>query len=293
MNIRDLQYLVAVYDCGNFSRAAVQCNVSQPTLSGQIKKLEKELRGELMERTTRRVFFTHLGEEVVKKARGILLAADQIKNLVDHANGPFVGDFHLGLIPTVGPFLLPTIMPEISKQFSRMNLYLYELQTKDLVEGLNKGRLDAIIVAKLDWEYQFSEQPLYREKMKLAVNSDDPLARRVRPVSLSALEGRSVLMLEDGHCLRDQALGVCFSAGAHEDARFRATSMDTLLHMVGNGIGMTLVPEMACSDKAGVSYLSFTKPQPSRDIVMLTRPKSPRAQALETIANLISDTVNR
>ena len=292
MNIRDLQYLVAVYDCGNFSRAAVQCNVSQPTLSGQLKKLEKELGGELMERTTRRVFFTNLGEQVVKKARGILLSTDQIKHLVDRSDGPLVGDFHLGLIPTVGPFLLPAIMPEISKQFSRMNLFLYELQTRELLDGLNKGKLDAVIVAKLDWDYQFSEQHLYIEKIMLAVNSDDPLARRVRPVNMSALEGKSVLMLEDGHCLRDQALGVCCSAGAHEDVRFRATSMDTLLHMVGNGIGMTLVPEMACSKKPGVRYLKLSKPQPSRDVVMLTRHKSSRASALQTIASLISEIVS-
>lgn len=291
MNIRDLQYLVAVYDCGNFSKAAVQCFVSQPTLSGQLKKLEQELGGELMERTTRRVFFTHLGEQVVKKAREVLLTVGQIKDLGDQASGPFVGDFHLGLIPTIGPYLLPMLMPAISRQFPQLKLFLYELQTDELLDSLVKGKLDGAVAAKLDWGQPLTEKFLYREEMKLAVSSKDVLASRTRPVSLSVLEGRAVLMLEDGHCLRDQALGYCFSAGAKEDSRFQATSMDTLLHMVASGTGMTLVPELACMEKAGVHYLSFNRPPPSRDIVMLTRNKSSRIAAVQAISGLITEMV--
>lgn len=293
MNIRDLQYLVAVHDLNNFSKAAEKCFVSQPTLSGQLKKLEEELGAPLMERSTRQVLFTPLGESIVVKAREVLLSVDHIKELAKQSDDPLAGDFHIGLIPTVGPFLLPLVMPTLSAEFPRMNLYLYELQTDRLIEKLLKGELDAAVLAKLDWDHPVQEAGLYRENMYLAIANNDAIAKRSKPVEHTVLEDRSVLMLEDGHCLRDQALGVCFSAGAKEDHRFQATSIDTLLHMVATGAGMTLVPELACSPKVpGVEFLKFAEPQPSRDIVMLTRNNSARTQAIEKVADVIANTVD-
>ena len=165
--------------------------------------------------------------------------------------------------------------------------------THELTQKLIKGELDAVILAKLDTNASFYEVPLYQENMKLAVCEQDEMAKCETAVGLHVLEERSVLMLEDGHCLRDQALSVCKSAGAHEDTRFKATSMDTLLHMVANGSGMTLVPELA-SNKAteGVRYLNFVEPQPSREIVMLMRKQSARKPALEVFANRITDLIN-
>lgn len=292
MNIRDLQYLVAVHDLNNFSKAAERCFVSQPTLSGQLKKLEEELGAPLMERSTRQVLFTQLGEQVVEQARGVLMSVDHIRDLARQSDDIMAGDLHLGLIPTVGPFLLPLIMAEINRQFPKLDLYLYELQTDKLIDRLLKGELDAAVLAKLEWSYPVKETTLYEECMQLAVSSDDALAAQAHPVKKEVLEGRSVLMLEDGHCLRDQAMGVCFAAGANEDQRFQATSMDTLLHMVGTGVGMTLIPELACDDKvSGVTYIPFVDPQPSREIVMLHRTKSARAPALEKLAELISSCV--
>lgn len=292
MNIRDLQYLIAVHDLKNFSKAAEQCFVSQPTLSGQLKKLEQELGASLIERSTRQVLFTQLGEQVVEQAREILLSVQHIRDLATHSKDPMTGDLHLGLIPTVGPFLLPKIMQAISDQYPALNLYLYELQTEILIERLQKGELDAAILAKLEWEHSLPEMPIYSEQMKLAVAKNDPIAELNQPVDRDVLNGRRVLMLEDGHCLRDQAMGVCFAAGAKEDQRFKATSLDTLLHMVASGAGITLVPELACNEQlSGVRYLSFGAQPPCRDIVLLHRPKSSRLESLEKLVKLISECV--
>ena len=290
MNIRDLKYLVAVHDLNNFSKAAERCFVSQPTLSGQLKKMEGELGAALIERSTRQVLFTDLGEKVVVMAREILLTVDNIRTTAKASNDPMHGDFHIGLIPTIGPFLLPLLVPVLNREFPHAKLFLYELQTDALIAKLLKGELDVGILAKRDWNHPVQEIPLYQEPMRLAVNDKDRLVAENATIDMSVLEGRSVLMLEDGHCLREQALGFCFSAGAREDKRFKATSMDTLLHMVASGAGATLIPELASKNKVqGVTYLSFDDPQPSRDIVMLMRNHSARKSALETIAQSISN----
>lgn len=292
MNIRDLQYLIAVHDLKNFSKAAERCFVSQPTLSGQLKKLEQELGSVLMERSTRKVIFTQLGEEVVAKARETLFSVDQIKSLAKQHQDPLSGDFHIGLIPTVGPYLLPLIMSMLNKEFPKVNFYLYELQTEKLIVKLLVGKLDIGILAKLDWDYPLIEYPLYKEKFKLAVSQDDPIAAGPNKVDQAVLDGRAVLMLEDGHCLRDQALGVCFSSGAKEDQRYQATSMDTLLHMVAAGAGMTLVPELVCQQPmTNVTYLDFKKPAPDREIILVSRKNSVRLDLIKKIESLISQQV--
>lgn len=293
MNIRDLQYLVAVHETNNFSKAAEKCFVSQPTLSGQLKKLEETLGATLMERSTRQVLFTQLGEKIVEQARGILMTVEHISDLARQSDDPLAGDYHIGLIPTVAPFLLPLVMPAISAVFPKMNLFLHELQTEVLINKLLKGDIDAAILAKLDWDYPVQEFPLYDESFNLALSENDPIATRGQPVSQTVLEDRSVFMLEDGHCLRDQALGVCFLAGAQEDPRFKATSMDTLLHMVATGAGMTLIPELACQkDIAGISYVPFVEPKPGRSIVMLVRNNSARLKALEKMCGTITDAIS-
>ncbi|NNC99161.1 MAG: DNA-binding transcriptional regulator OxyR [Gammaproteobacteria bacterium] len=292
MNIRDLQYLVAVYELQSFSKAADRCYVSQPTLSGQLKKLEEGLGVTLIERSTRRVLFTPVGEKVVEQARHVLSTVEQIKTLAREDDDPMAGDFHIGLIPTIGPFLLPEIIPDLSVNYPDLKLFLYELQTATLIDKLARGELDAAILARLDWDYPIQEIPLYQEQFKLAVSTTDPLARLPGPVPLSALDGRSVLMLEDGHCLRDQALGVCFSAGATEDNRFQATSMSTLLQMVAIGAGITLIPELASKKPvSGVSYLSFAEPAPSREVILASRRSNVRELTVSGVATQISATV--
>jgi len=262
--------------------------VSQPTLSGQLKKLEEELGSSLIERSTRQVLFTPLGNEVVTEAREVLQVVDRIRRMAKERDSPMVGDFHIGLIPTVGPFLLPIIMPELSAAYPDSKLFLYEHKTDVLLEKLIKGELDAIVLAKSDWSLPVLERTLYSERIRLAASSTDPLINDNREVSLVALQGRSLLLLEDGHCLRDEALSVCSYAGADEDKRFQATSIDTLLHMVATGTGLALVPELASlAPKPKVEFLSFCDPAPSREIVMLMRKNSSRATALNNIADVV------
>lgn len=267
--------------------------MSQPTLSGQLKKLEGELNAPLMERTTRQVLFTALGEQIVSLAREVLLTVDNIRATAKANEKPMVGDFHIGLIPTIGPFLLPLVMPVFSQHFPDAKLYLHELQTETLLDKLSRGEIDAAILAKADARSSLHEIPLYRESMKLAVCDDGPLSNKRRTVDLSILNNRSVLMLDDSHCLRQQVLDICSAAGAHEDNRFQATSLDTLLHMVATGYGLTLVPDLASRrSMQGVSYIPFDYPQPSREIVMLLREHTVRKPELGSIASCITDTVN-
>lgn len=295
MNIRDLQYLIAVHEFGSFSKAADACFVSQPTLSGQLKKLEESLGAKLMERTTRHILFTPIGEQVVEKAKEVMVSVDAIKRVAQQADDPMAGDFHLGIIPTIGPYLLPVIIKQLSSTFPQANFYLHELQTHDLIEKLQSGKLDAGILAKLDWDIPLREWHLYQEKFLLAVGENHNISAQLdskTSINKQFLKGKCLLMLEDGHCLRDQALGVCFAAGADEDARFKATSMDTLIHMVATGSGITLVPELAAARKhTDIRYLEFDDPAPSREVVIITREKSVRTAAIESIANLISQLV--
>lgn len=293
MNIRDFEYLVAVHDLLNFSKAAERCCVSQPTLSGQLKKLEDELGTPLVERSTRQVMFTSVGEQVVAHARHMLQLVEEIRLTARQSLDPMQGEFRIGLIPTVGPFLLPFVMPLLNTQFPSAQIYLYERQTDALIEGLMRGELDAVIAARLDWTHPVVEMSLYTESMKLAVPSSDSLATSTRPLNRSVLNGRPVLMLEDGHCLRGQALGVCFAAGAEEDRRFQATSLDTLLHMVASGIGITLVPALAAHNiPSNLRMLEFEAPEPSREVVMLVRRTTAKSAALEVIANTIKSAVS-
>ena len=290
MKIRDLQYLVAVYDLKSFSKAAQACFVSQPTLSGQLRKLEQELGVVLMERSTRKVLFTEVGERVVSEARDMLAGVERIKSLVTEFDDPLVGEFHLGLIPTVGPFLLPLITADLQQQFPAMRLFLHELQTEALIEQLLAGNIDAGIVAKLDWDYPLVEWTLFNEPLVLAVPEKHHLARAKSPVSRTVLDGQTLLMLEDGHCLRDQALGICFAENANEDEQYQATSMNTLLHMIAAGHGMTLVPALATNQPLeGVSYHRFKASEPKREIILVGRKQGARLAGLEKIARFIHE----
>ena len=292
MNIRDLQYLVAVHDLNNFSKAAERCYVSQPTLSGQLKKLEEELGATLIERSTRQVLFTQLGEKIVDQARQLLATADNIRSLVSANDDPMAGEFHIGLTPTIGPYLLPLVMPSISDQFPQAKLYLYELQSDALLKKLSRGEIDAAVVTKKSWSSPVREIELFSESMRLAVSAQDKVEQLENSVALSVLQDRLMLMLDDGHCLREHTLGICSQAGAREDTRFKATSMDTLLHMVANGVGMTLVPEIACQKEVeGVQFFEFEPPQPKRDVVMLVRNNSARFETMKVFAKAIKNQI--
>lgn len=201
MNIRDLEYLVSLAEHRHFRRAADACHVSQPTLSGQIRKLEDELGVMLLERTSRKVLFTQAGLLLVDQARTVLREVKVLKEMASQQGETMSGPLHIGLIPTVGPYLLPQIVPMLHQTFPKLEMYLHEAQTQQLLAQLDSGQLDCAIMALVKETEAFIEVPLFDEPMKLAVYSDHPWHQRER-VPMSELAGEKLLMLQDGHCLR-------------------------------------------------------------------------------------------
>jgi LysR family hydrogen peroxide-inducible transcriptional activator len=294
INLRDLEYLVAVDEERHFHRAAERCFVSQPTLSGQLKKLEERLGVQLIERSTRQVVMTDVGRAVVEQARRVLSAARGIEDIAQSFHDPMAGELQLGLIPTLAPYLLPQIMPALKKRFPRLKLWLHEQQTAVLLERLRNAELDLLILALPVDTDEFPEIDLFREPFWLALPKGDPLAKR-RQASLSDINARELMLLEEGHCLREHALDVCLTAGASEYAAFHATSLETLRHMVGEGMGITLMPQLSLPKRLTkgdpVQYLPFPEPPPSRRIGMLYRKGSYREETFRALADTICETV--
>ena len=293
MNLRDLRYLVAVAELRHFGRAAEACYVSQPTLSAQIKKLESFLGVQLIERSNRRVMLTPIGEEVAQRARYILSAADDIVQVARSARDPMAGDLRLGLIPTVAPYLLPHLVPALREALPRLHPLLYEEQTAQCLERLRNGSLDAVVLAvPVEGADGFAQAHLYDEPFLLASpRGQEP--GRAALASLERLSEARVLLLEEGHCLRDQALEVCKLVGASEEREFRATSLETLRQMVAAGAGITLLPELAARSSAGIANAGaitvqrFELPEPSRHIALLWRKGSARESTMQAIAEQV------
>lgn len=292
MNIRDLEYLVALAEHKHFRRAADACHVSQPTLSGQIRKLEDELGIILLERTSRKVLFTQSGLLLVDQAKTVLREVKLLKEMASNQGKEMTGPLHVGVIPTIGPYLMPHIVPALQNAFPDLELFLYEAQTHQLLEQLETGRLDCAIVASVRETEPFIEVSLFKERMLLAVAENHPWAKE-QTIPMSMLKDHEMLMLDDGHCLRNQALGYCFTAGAKENSHFQATSLETLRNMVAANAGMTLMPELAVlseGERGGVKYLPC-QPEPSRDVILVYRPGSPLRTRYERIAEAIANSV--
>jgi LysR family hydrogen peroxide-inducible transcriptional activator len=274
MNLRDLRYLVALADLKHFGQAAEASFVSQPTLSTQIKKLEEELGVPLIERNPRNVLLTDVGEAVVARARLMLREADEIKNIARRAKDPASGAVKIGIFPTLGPYLLPHVVPQIVAKFPKLELMLFEEKTEIILKKLHDGELDAGILALPIHDDTLHCEFLFEEPFVLAVPATHRMAKQ-KKVKLSDLAEERLLLLDDGHCLRDQALEVCQIAGAVERSGFRATSLETLRHMVSANVGMTLLPALAVRPPApataNVVLIPFADPQPHRRIAMVWR----------------------
>ncbi len=288
VTLRELEYLVALHEHQHFGRAAAACFVSQPTLSGQFRKLEDQLGLQLVERNRHQVVVTPAGEQLAERARKILAEANDFHQFAESLQDPLSGDFHLGLVPTLAPYLLARIMAPLSSELPKLSFLLHEEQTAKLLDQLDNAELDMLI---LPWKSEmeaFDHFELFDEPLLLATREGDPITKRKKP-TLAVLEDRLVLTLEDGHCLRDDAMSYCFSAGAREDQRFRATSLETLRFMVASGIGITLMPALAVDparDK-GIAYRHFREPEPSRKIVALVRQGFPRMTCVRAIVKLV------
>src|SRR5688500_16907401 len=277
MNLRDLRYLVALADHRHFGRAADASFVSQPTLSTQIRKLEEELGVSLVERAPRKVMLTPIGRDIAERARRIVAEADQLKEAARRSQDPEAGTVRLGLFPTLGPYLLPHVVPRIRERFPRLELLLVEEKSDAILARLREGRLDAGLLALPVHDDQLHVEFLFEESFLLAVSEHHPLAKRVS-LSLQELGQQRLLLLEDGHCLRDQALDVCQLAGAHEMTGFQATSLETLRQMVAANVGVTLLPTLATKPPVArseaIHLLGFSDSHPSRRIAMVWRRSS-------------------
>jgi LysR family hydrogen peroxide-inducible transcriptional activator len=286
MNLRDLRYLVALADERHFGRAAERCFVSQPTLSAQIRKLEEYLGVSLVERQPKRVSLTETGEKIVARARRVLLEADAIVEVAKTERDPLAGPLRLALIPTVGPYLLPHVVGPLRRAVPRLKLLLYEHQTAPLLEKLRAGELDLGVLALPVPADGLETAPLYDEPFTLAVPASHPLAERER-VRIEDLKGETLLLLEDGHCLRDQALEVCSRIRVAEEQDYRATSLETLRQMVAAGHGITLLPELAAASPVGAArglrIKPFIKPAPVRTIGAVWRKSTTRGKAIEAV----------
>lgn len=287
MKLKDLTYLVAVATHQHFGKAAEACFVSQPALSMQIMKLEESLGVQLLERSNKSVQLTDHGHAIVERARLILSQVDDVKAIANAAKDPFSGEFRLGIFPTLAPYLLPHIMPTLKKHYPKMAFYLIEEKTPTLIEQLKAGDLHAAILATPVTEPSFTHHFLFEEPFLLATHKHHELAK-LKSLKPQHLDEANLLLLDEGHCLRDQALAVCHRIHATENQHFRATSLETLRHMVGAGVGMTLMPKLACLPHKELAYLPFANNAPHRRIALFSRKNSAKVVVLKDLAAKIS-----
>jgi len=287
MNFRSLQYLVKLAELKHFSKAAEACFVSQPTLSTQIRKLEEELGVSLVERAPRHVMLTPIGEDIAHRAQHVLRDIENIKTAARRSKNPATGTIKLGIFPTLAPYLLPHVIPEIRKNFPELKLQLAEEKTEDILNMLDQGRLDAGLLALPVDDPGLDMEVLFEEPFVTAMPANHPLSDK-KTICIKDLEGQELLLLEEGHCLRQHALAVCKLAGAHERVDFHATSMETLRQMVATNAGVTLMPVLAVKPPIpktdNISLRPFSPPVPSRTIVLVWRSSSPLGPFLRQLA---------
>lgn len=288
-SLRQLQYVVAVAELLSFRRAAERCRVSQPALSAQLAQLEDVIGVQLFERDRRRVIVTAPGKELVARARLVLRAADDLVEAARNATDPLGGTLRIGVIPTISPYLLPRVAPALRKDYPRLALLWIEDKTDVLVESLDQGMLDAAVLAleadigELEWE------ELARDPFVLVTAAEDQLGQKGTPVTLAELRDRSVLLLDDGHCFREQALAFCTTAKTRE-LEFRATSLSTLAQMVAGGAGVTLLPALSLPTEARRADLRtrpLAAPVPYRTLALAWRRGSPLAEPLRQVATTL------
>jgi LysR family hydrogen peroxide-inducible transcriptional activator len=290
IKLKDLRYLVAVADTGHFGQAAERCFISQPTLSAQLKKLEEYLGVQLIERQSRGATLTQAGAQIVARARLILSASDEVVTIAQTYRDPLSGRLRVAMIPTVGPYVLPQVAPAVRRQMPRLDLLLFEYQTAAILEKLHSGDIDVGVLALPVDDEGLASRRLYDEDFNVALPANHRLAKQAT-IRLADLENESLLLLEEGHCLRDQALEVCGRISIHERQDFRATSLETLRQMVAAGAGVTLMPELASrgayGNARGVAIRPLVRPTPHRQIGAVWRKSSARLAAIQAFCDIL------
>ncbi len=290
MNIRDLTYIIAVDKYRAFGKAAENCYVSQPTLSGQIKKLELELGVTLFERSNKSVHTTQTGKEIVRLARNIIDQTEQIKSVADQAQDGLSGHVELGIIPTIAPYIIPFFVDKMNTEFPQLSAAYQENLTDNLNALLLNGELDAAIMATEPEDDKLASLPLYNEPFWLVVPKMHPLAK-VKTLAMSDIPIDEVLLLTEGHCFRDQALSICRGPTRLLRQSIRATSLETLLNMVGAQQGLTLMPALAVGDRLlgrmDVKACPITGRGTARQVNLTYRKSFPRKHLIQALAKLI------
>jgi len=288
-SLRQLQYIVAVADLGGFGRAAARCHVSQPSLSAQIALAERALGVRVFERDRRVVRLSSAGGALVDRARQVLMAARDLAETARHQADPLRGTVRIGVLPTVCPYLLPEITPALRDAFPNLAIQWTEDKTTSIVSRIGEGTLDGGIVALDPRVSGLESMEIDRDPFVLAAAPGHPLVRSKRPIAPEELDGAEVLLLEDGHCLRDQALAICANAGATE-AGYRATSLATLVQMVGASSGVTLLPSLAVpveNRRGQLVTRPFVRPVPGRTLALVWRRGSARQATLESVGRTL------
>jgi len=290
LSLRDVEYLVAVADHGHFGRAAEACRVSQPSLSAGVRKVEEAIGVRVFERTSRKVMPTGIGEEIVRRARAVLAAAARMMDAGTESSAPLSGAFALGAIATVGPYLFPRALAPLRNAYSELVLSIEEGLTEHLLTRLREGALDAVVLSPPVDDHGLDLIPLYREPFRLAVESSSPLAT-AQAVTLSDLDPAGAVLLEEGHCLRDQALSLCTAGGNRP--RHTAMSLETLKAMVAAGAGFSLVPAGAVpgdSDHGGlVRYRTLPDDRVGRTVALAYRRSRDRVDDVQHMAAVLRD----
>src|SRR3984957_7542885 len=295
LTLRQLRYLEALAQHRHFGRAAGACAVTQPALSMQIRELEKQLEIELVERRPGEVTLTEIGIEVAQRGERVLAAARDIVDFAHHRGRVLSGRLKLGIIPTLGPYLLPKVLPALQSRYPDLTVELRETQTRILMEELAGGDLDLVMLALPVADAEIETIRLFDDPFLLAVPADDPLPENAR-VSANEIDQQRLMLLEEGHCLRDQALAYC-AAPRHElPLSLGATSLTTVMQMVANGYGVTLVPEVAIDVEVRderVKLLRFTVPEPGRTIGLAWRRTSPRKADFITLGQIAVEALQK
>lgn len=289
-SLRQLQYAVAVAETLSFRKAAERCHVSQPSLSAQLAQLEEALGVRLFERDRRRVLVTPSGREVIERARRVLVETDDLADTARRQGDPLSGSLRIGVIPTISPYLLPDIAPALRAAFPELTVFWIEDKTDVLVQNLDMGLLDAALLALEADIGDVDRAVLARDPFLLATPEDHRLGAARSPVALSRLRGESILLLDDGHCLREQTLAFCSRARVRELA-FRATSLSTLVQMVAAGAGITLLPRLAVATetrRAALRLRPLARPVPYRTVALVWRKRSALAAPLRQLAGTLA-----
>lgn len=294
MTLQQLEYVMAVYRCKHFAKAAEYCNVTQPTLSSMIQKLEDELGIKIFDRSKQPIHPTAAGQLVIERAWNILVRAKHLKEIVEEERKSITGTFNVAILPTIAPYLLPRFLPQLMNEYPEMDIRVTEMKTEDIHKALKHGDIDAAILAKLDGQDDFKMHQLYVEKFFVYVSKNDNLFNK-QNIRTTDLSGEFLWLLDEGHCFRDQLVKFCHLKSAVKSKKaYNLGSIETFMRIVESGKGVTFIPELALQQFTDVQkelVRPFAHPIPTRSIVLLTQKNYIRTTQLQLIIDRIQASI--